>query len=82
MGFFGEFLWQATFLLRDVMTKNPRVVIEDTNMREVIATSSKYDINSLIFVQNDKPVVILTIRDALFRGWEFGLSVNVITAGW
>jgi CBS domain-containing protein len=62
------------------MTKNPRVVREDTNMREVIATLSKFDINSLIVVQNDKPVGILTTRDALVRGFEYGLPVNAITA--
>ena len=62
------------------MTKNPRVVREDTNMREVIATLSKFDINSLIIVQNDKPVGILTTRDALVRGFEYGLPVNAITA--
>lgn len=62
------------------MTKNPRVVREDTSMGEVIATLSKYDINSLIVVQNDKPVGILTTRDALVRGFEYGLPVNAITA--
>ena len=73
----------SNILVRDVMTKNPRVVREDTSMREVIATFSKYDINSLIVTQNDKPekpVGVLTTRDALVRGFEFGLPAAAITA--
>ncbi len=73
----------SNILVRDVMTKNPRVVREDTSIREVIATFSKYDINSIIVVQNDKPekpVGILTTRDALVRGFEYGLPVGSITA--
>lgn len=73
----------SNILVRDVMTKNPRIVREDTSMREIIATFSKYDINSLIVVQNDnpnKPVGVLTTRDALVRGFEYGLPVSAITA--
>jgi CBS domain-containing protein len=73
----------SNILVRDVMTKTPRVVREDTSMREVIATFSKYDINSLIVTQNDKPekpVGVLTTRDALIRGFEYGLPVGAITA--
>ena len=70
----------SNILVREIMTKNPRVVREDTSMGEVIATLSKYDINSLIVVQNDKPVGILTTRDALVRGFEYGLPANAITA--
>ncbi|MGD6932831.1 MAG: CBS domain-containing protein [Candidatus Bathyarchaeia archaeon] len=70
-------------IVRDIMTINPRVVREDTSMREIIATLSKYDINSLIVVQNDKPdkpVGIITTRDALVRSFEYGLPVGAITA--
>ncbi len=63
------------------MTKNPRVVREDTNLHEVIATIGKFDINSLIVVQNDKPVGILTTRDVLVRGFEHGLPPSSMTAG-
>jgi CBS domain-containing protein len=70
----------SNILVRDIMTKNPRVVREDTSMGEIIATLSKYDINSLIVVQNDKPVGILTTRDTLVRGFEYGLPTNAITA--
>ncbi|XHH09709.1 MAG: cyclic nucleotide-binding/CBS domain-containing protein [Candidatus Bathyarchaeia archaeon] len=73
----------SNIIVRDIMTKNPQVVREDTSIREVIATFSKYDINSIIIVQNDKPdkpVGIITTRDALVRGFEYGLPVGAITA--
>jgi CBS domain-containing protein len=73
----------SNILVRDVMTKTPRVVREDTSMREIIATFSKYDINSLVIVQNDKPekpVGVITTRDALVRGFEYGLPAGAITA--
>jgi CBS domain-containing protein len=73
----------SNILVRDVMTKTPKVVREDTSMREVIATFSKYDINSLIVTQNDKPeklVGLITTRDALVRGFEYGLPVGAVTA--
>ncbi|MCL1977054.1 MAG: CBS domain-containing protein [Candidatus Bathyarchaeota archaeon] len=74
---------ESNILVRDVMTKNPRIVREDTSIREVVATFSKYDINSIIVIQNDnpeKPVGIVTARDALIRGFEYGLPVGAITA--
>ncbi len=67
-------------IVRDIMTKNPRVVREDTNLHEVIATIGKFDINSLIVVQNDRPVGILTTRDVLVRGFEHGLPPSSMTA--
>ena len=72
----------SNMIVRDIMTKNPRVVREDTNMHEVIATIGKFDINSLIVVQNDKPVGILTTRDVLVRGFEHGLPPSSITLEW
>ena len=63
------------------MTKNVKVVREDTNLHEVIATISKFDINSLVVVQAERPVGIVTTRDALVRGFEHGMPVSAITAG-
>ena len=63
------------------MTKNVKVVREDTNLHEVIATISKFDINSLIVVQGEKPVGIITTRDTLVRAFEHGMPVSSMTAG-
>ena len=41
-------------LVRDVMSKNVKVVREDTNLHEVIATLISFEINSLIVVQGER----------------------------
>ena len=71
----------SNVVVRDIMTKNVKVVREDTNLHEVIATISKFDINSLVVVQAERPVGIVTTRDALVRGFEHGMPVSAITAG-
>ncbi len=71
----------SNVIVRDIMTKNPKVVREDTNLHEVIADIGKFDINSVIVVQNEKPVGIITTRDALVRGFEHGMPVSSMTAG-
>jgi CBS domain-containing protein len=72
---------ESNIVVRDIMTKNVRVVREDTNLHEVIATISKFGINSLVVVQAERPVGIITTRDALVRGFEHGMPVSAITAG-
>ena len=71
----------SNVLVRDVMSKNVKVVREDTNLHEVIATLSSFEINSLIVVQGERPVGIVTTKDALVRGFEHGLPVTAIKAG-
>ncbi len=71
----------SNMLVREVMTKNVKVVREDTNLHEVIATLSSFEINSLIVVQGERPVGIVTTKDALVRGFEHGMPVTAITAG-
>lgn len=67
-------------LVREIMTRNVKVVREDTNLHEVIATLSSFDINSIIVVQGERPVGIITTKDALTRAVEHGLPVTAITA--
>jgi CBS domain-containing protein len=68
-------------VVRDIMTKNVKVVREDTNLHEVVATMSKFDINSLVVVQAEKPVGIITTKDALVRAFEHGMPISSMTAG-
>ncbi len=68
-------------LVRDIMTKPVKVVREDTTLHEVIATLSSFEINSLIVVEGDRPVGIITTKDALTRGFEHGMPVSAINAG-
>ncbi|MEM3752349.1 MAG: CBS domain-containing protein [Candidatus Bathyarchaeia archaeon] len=67
-------------LVRDVMSKDVRVVRPDTTVREVVATMNKFDIGSIIVVQGDRPVGIITERDILRRLVEPCLAPETLTA--
>jgi len=54
-------------LVRDIMSKDVRVVRLDSSVKEVVATMNKFDIGSIIVVQGDRPVGIITERDILRR---------------
>ncbi len=71
----------SNVLVRDIMTRDVRVVREDTNLHEVVATLSKFDINSIVVVQSDRPIGIITTKDALVRAHEHGLPISAMTAG-
>src|SRR5208283_1179782 len=71
---------ESNVTVRDIMTKNVQVVREDTNLHEVVATISKFDINSIVVVQGEKPIGIITTRDALVRALEYGMPISSMTA--
>lgn len=54
-------------LVRDVMTREPRVVRRDTNVQEVVATMNKFDISSVIVVQEKRPVGMITHKDIVAK---------------
>ena len=66
--------------VRDIMTKDVRVVRPDTPIREIVATMNKYDIGSIIVVQGDRPVGIITERDVLRRMVEPSLTPESLAA--
>ena len=67
-------------IVRDVMSKNVKVVRPDTTMKEVVATMNKFDIGSIIVVQGERPVGIITERDILRRQVEPCLAPETLTA--
>lgn len=67
-------------LVRDVMSKDARVVRPDTSVKEVVATMNKFNIGSIIVVQGDRPVGIITERDVLRRLVEPCLAPETLTA--
>ena len=67
-------------LVRDVMAKDVRVVRPDTSVKEVVATMNKFDIGSIVVVQGDRPVGIITERDILRRLVEPCLVPETLTA--
>ena len=67
-------------LVRDVMSKKVKVVRPDSSVKEVVATMNKFDIGSIVVVQGDRPVGIITERDILRRIVEPCLAPETLTA--
>ncbi len=67
-------------LVRDIMSKDVRVVRLDSSVKEVVATMNKFDIGSIIVVQGDRPVGIITERDILRRVVEPCLAPEILNA--
>jgi len=67
-------------LVRDVMSKEVKVVRPDTSVKEVVATMNKFDIGSILVVQGERPVGIITERDILRRIVEPCLAPEILTA--
>ena len=67
-------------LVRDVMSKNVKVVRLDSSVKEVVATMNKFDIGSIVVVQGNRPVGIITERDILRRIVQPCLPPETLTA--
>lgn len=67
-------------LVRDVMSKDVKVVRPDTLVKEIVATMNKFDIGSIVVVQSDRPVGIITERDILRRIVEPCLAPETLRA--
>jgi len=67
-------------LVRDVMSKDVKVVRPDSSVKEVVATMNKFNIGSIIVVQGGRPVGIITERDILRRTVEPCLAPETLTA--
>jgi CBS domain-containing protein len=62
------------------MSKDVRVVRPDSSVKEVVATMNKFDIGSVVVVQGERPVGIITERDILRRIVEPCLAPETLTA--
>ena len=67
-------------LVKDVMTKGVRVAEPDSSVREVVAAMNRFNIGSIIVVQDNKPVGVISERDVLRRVVEPCLSPETIAA--
>ena len=70
----------SNIIVRDIMSKDVKVVRNDTTAQEIVATMTKYDVNSVIVVQSGKPTGIITTRDVLVRAVEHGMPLSSIIA--
>ena len=69
-----------TLLVKDIMTKGVRVTGPDSSVREVVAAMNRFNIGSIIVVQDNKPVGVISERDVLRRVVEPCLSPETIAA--
>ena len=67
-------------LVKDVMSKDVKVVQPNSRVREVVANMNKFNIGSIVVVQGDKPVGVISERDILRRVVEPCLSPEALTA--
>jgi CBS domain-containing protein len=67
-------------LVRDVMTKEPRVVRRDTSVQEVVATMTKFDISSIIVVEEKRPIGIVTHKDIISKLVQARIPPEAVTA--
>lgn len=67
-------------LVGDIMSKNVRIVRPDSSVKEVVATMNKFNIGSIIVVQSNRPIGIITERDILRRIVEPCLAPETLTA--
>ena len=70
----------ATLLVRDVMTKDVKVIGPDSSVHQVVAAMNRHNIGSIIVVKDDKPEGVISERDILRRVVEPCLSPETITA--
>jgi CBS domain-containing protein len=70
----------SLILVRDIMSKNAKVVRPDTTAQEVVATMNKFNISSIIVVQGERPVGIITLRDVVAKVVVQCLAPRALTA--
>ena len=67
-------------IVRETMTREVKVIREDTSMQEVIATMIKFDISSMVVVQKERPIGLITHKDILTRVLQPELVPATLTA--
>ena len=67
-------------LVRDVMTTNVKTVRPYSSVRDVVRKMNKFYIGSVVVVEEERPVGIITERDILRRIVEQGYDPAVVKA--
>jgi len=71
----------GTFSLKDVMTKDVKMVGRDTNMQAVLDMMLEFDISSVVVVQKKKPVGLITHTDILLKMLKPVIPPEALKAG-
>jgi len=67
-------------LVKDIMSKDVKVVDNNTVVKEVISIMNKYDKDAILVVQSGKPTGIITVKDVLIRAVEADTPLKTIIA--
>ncbi len=70
----------SSMIVRDIMTENVKTVRPDTVIQEVVAFMNKLNIGSVVVVQGDRPVGIITERDLISRVVQPCLAPSALKA--
>jgi len=70
----------SNILVRDIMSKDVKVVNNETSVKEVVATMTKFDKDAILVVESGKPTGIITVKDVLVRAVEHGTPLSAIIA--
>jgi CBS domain-containing protein len=70
----------ATLLIKDVMTRDVKIVDPDSSVAEVAAAMNRFGVGSIIIVEGGEPVGVVSERDILSRVVEPCLSPEATTA--
>jgi CBS domain-containing protein len=70
----------GVILVRDVMETDVKTVRPDSSVMEAIQKMNKFDVGSIVVVQERRPVGIITERDILRKILESGLDPATVRA--
>jgi CBS domain-containing protein len=70
----------SNVLVKDIMSKDVKVVENNTSVQEVVEIMNRYDKDAILVVQSGKPTGIITVKDLLIRAVEAGTPLKAIIA--
>ena len=70
----------GTVIVRDVMSKDVKMIKPDSSVKEVVAAMNRFNIGSIVVVEGDRPVGVISERDILRRVVEPSLAPATLTA--
>ena len=71
---------EGTILVSEIMSENVRTVRPNSTVTEIVRKMNKFEIGSVVVVEGEKPVGIVTERDILRRVLEVTLGSEVLKA--
>jgi CBS domain-containing protein len=71
---------EGNLLVSEIMSENVRTVRPNSTVTEIVRKMNKFDIGSVVVVEGEKPVGIITERDILRRVLEVTLASEALKA--